>query len=55
MVLGLKITGTYHQAKSQYAVNVVPISQTICTPGFFNTLNPDLLADRPGIQGLIIV
>ena len=54
MVLGLKITCTY-QTKMQYDVNVVQISSTICTPGFFNTLNPDLLADRPGIQGLIIV
>ena len=53
MVLGLKITCTHHLAKSQYAVavNVFPISSTICAPGFFNTLNPDLLADRPGIQG----
>ena len=58
MVLGLKITCTYHQAKIAICCQtplVVPISPSICTAGFFNTLNPDLLADQPSIQKLIIV
>ena len=48
MVLGLKFTCTCHQAKITLCFQtplVAPIDQKICTGGFLNTLNPNLLSD----------